>query len=280
MAGDNFAYLLKNDKKIYFYNNSKIIYFSNQKEGIKMKPYFIHDKNSFTKALQNSKITYGILKSKDNITKDQENYNSNNSNSYKGSISSIESLDLNDILEASHNIIEEPSDIKISKIFTEERFNKRFLNYSISGLDFNLKYLKEDYIRNNIDYFKMQNDWHRQMSGVYKNKDKTYCFISGPEGAGKTTTILKFLNTEEIRRLYFSLKILSNNNFNTKKWKKYSLYESIYTFDSKEEMAKFCDINNLNKIPNSTNLMEFIFNYIKFVFDFFSTNDSKKKKKC
>ena len=118
------------------------------------------------------------------------------------------------------------------------------------------------------------------MSGIYNNKDKAYCFIFGPEDVGKTTTILKFLNNEGIRRLYFSLKILSNNNFNIKKWKKYSLYESIYTFDSKEKMEKFCNINNLNKIPNSTNLMEFVFNFSKFVFDFFQQIIVKRKKKC
>ena len=74
-----------------------------------------------------------------------------------------------------------------------------------------------------------------------------------------------------IRIIYFSLKILSNPNFYYKQWKKYSLYESIYTFANIEQMKKFSE--NTKNIYSYSDLMEFIFSFIEFVVNFFTTNN-------
>ena len=277
MAGENFVYKTKNGKKIYFYNNSKFIYFSNKKKNLLKKPYFIHDEDSLENALKKTNIINWILKSEPEDKESQSNYSKGLKDS-KGSVSSINSLDIHDILKTPYNVIEEPNEIKVNEIFKEERFNKRFMDYTISGLDFNFKYLNEDYTKNSLDYIETQNNWYQQIALSYSNNKCSHCFIFGPKGTGKTTTLLKYLNTEEIPRLYFSLKIMTKNNFNNKKWRKYSLNETIYTFGDKEEMKKFSE-KNINDISNSPNLMDFIYSYIKYVLTFFQEVKIKTRKK-
>ena len=276
ISGNKFIYVLK-EKKIYYSMNSKIIYFTNKKLKLKTKAYFIHDTNSFQKALKKEKIDNGVLKSEEKVTKQEKNIDSDNSNKSDSSDISVNGLKINDILNSSYNNVEEPKLIKVKKIFTNDNFNKK-LNYEkISDLDFNFKYLNEDYTSNNIEYQESQNNWYKQLEEFYFNNEKSYCFLFGPKGTGKTTALLKYLNLEEIPRLYFSLKLMLRSDFNLKKWKKISLYETIYTFSNINEMNLFSEYD-LNKISKSSNLMEFIFSYIKFVINFYSTKKIENKK--
>jgi len=63
-----------------------------------------------------------------------------------------------------------------------------------------------------------------------------------------------------------------------KKWKKYALRETLYIFDSLEEMTKFSD-ENINDNCNYLNLMEFILSYIKLIANFYSKNKIKRRYK-
>ena len=282
MSGKDIIYQLDNGQKKYFLDGSKIIYFTNDKEGFNRKPFFIHDQTSLDKALKITKIENGILKGENDNLKEKENYDSNNSGRSDGSassVSSINSLDINEILQSSYNLIEEPKQIKVAKILNEQRFKERFNIKAVSSLDFNFKYLKEDYIDNNIDYIDTQNDWCDDLKNLpHYNNTKSYCFIFGPKGTGKTTLLLKYLNVNEIPRLYFSLKIMSKPGFINKKWKKYSLLETIYTFDNLEQMDNFSQ-TKIQDISNSPYLMKFIKSYIELIMDFYSKNNIKKEKK-
>ena len=280
MAGENFIYKKEDGKKIYFFKNSRILFFSNKEKKIIKKPYFIHDEKSFNDALKNTCIKNGILTDGNESQNDKKNTNDENdlkSNESQSSSSSIESLDVNDILKTSHNYIEEPEQIHIKEILSETNFIQRFNCDKIANLDFNFKYLKENYVKNAIDYIEAQNKWYEELIQIKLNKEKAYCFLFGPKGIGKTTLLLKYLNYEEIPRLYFSLKLMTKpNNFNNKKWKKIALFETIYTFNQIEEMTNFSD-TNLDDINDTSNLMEFIYSYIKYIFDFYSKNNIKKK---
>ena len=272
IAGDNFIYYPKDKPKIYFLKNSKYIYFINkQKDGIK-KQYFIHDKKSFNSALEKTEIKNGVLKAESDYSKDneKENYNSNNSNKSGSSSSSIKSLNVEDILASNYDTIIEETSIKFQKIFNPDNFNKRYSFENFNDLDFNFKYFK--YNNNKIGYINEQNNWHRQLNEFYKNNINSLLFIFGPKGVGKTTLLLKYLLQEEIPRLYFSIKQMSV--FNNKKWKKISLYESIYTFNNINEMNKFSELNQDN-ISNSPNLMEFIFSFIQFILNFHKNSKEK-----
>ena len=289
ILGDNFVYKLNDGTKIYFFKNSRILYFSNKKLKIKNKPYFIHNKQSYEEALKKTNITNGVLKDEEEEVEDKveeeeddksnKQKNKKNSESEKSgsSSSSIKSLDIKDILKTSYNYIEEDNSIKVNKIFTEGNFKEKFNFDKISNLDFNFKYLKEDYLKNSLEFIKEQNNWYRKLDDIYSNKERSYCFLFGPKGVGKTTLLLKYLNGEEIPRLYFSLKIMSKiKNNNNKKWKKISFYETLYTFTEIDEMKNFSE-NKIKDISDSENLMEFIFSYIKTIFNFYSENNSKKR---
>lgn len=280
IAGEDFIYKKGEGSKIYFFKNSRILFFTNKELKIIKKPYFIHDEKSYDEAITNSKIKNGILTDGDEDQKDKKNAKDETdlkSNKSQSSSSSIESLDIRDILKTSHNYIEEPEKIQIKQIFSETNFKQRFNSDKIENLDFNFKYLKGNYVKNDIDFIKEQNKWYGELQEIKSNKEKSYCFLFGPGGIGKTTLLLKYLNYEEIPRLYFSLKLMTKpNNFNNKKWKKMSLFETIYTFNKIEEMNNFSK-TNLDDITDTSNLMEFIFSYIKFIFDFYSKNKIKKK---
>ena len=268
MACKNFVYF-SGQNRIYFNFNSKIIKFSNKKEKIE-KYYFIHDKTSLKNALKKTKITHGMLTFEEKSSVKNENYNTNNSHGSQSSTSSIESMDVSDILNSSYDVIEEPMEIKTAKIFSENNFLKRYNCQIISDLDFNFRHLDKNIIKNEIGFNETQNNWYGELSNLYKN-NIPYSYIFGPKYIGKTTTVLNYLNTELIPRLYFSLKILSNPNFYYKQWKKYSLYESIYTFANIEQMKKFSE--NTKNIYSYSDLMEFIFSFIEFVVNFFTTNN-------
>lgn len=274
-AGDNFIYQLE-EETMFFFINSKIIFFKKEKSNAP-KAYFIYDETSFKNALEKEKIENGILKRAENTQKEEKNPDSDNSNKSNSSDISINSLDVEDILKSSSNIIEESKSIKITKIFSDNNFNKRFKSSKISDLDFNFKYINEDFISNNIDYLESQNNWYKQLREFYRNNEKSYCFLFGPKGTGKTTTVLKYLNIEKIPRLYFPLKIMLRPDFSNKNWEKISFRETLYTFSDKDEMKLFSEYD-MKKISGSSNIMEFIFSYIKFVIEFYSEKKIKKKK--
>ena len=275
MANKNFIY--QSDKgKTYFNYNSKIIKFSNKKEK-KENYYFIHDKISLKNALTKTNITHGILSIGDKSSKKNENYNTNNSNGSQSSNSSIEGMNVSDILKSSYKIIEEPSEIKIKKIFSQDNCLRRFNYETISDLDFNFRHLDKEIINNKLCFNKTQNNWYGELSDLYSSNTIPYSFIFGPMGIGKTTTVLNYLNTEGIPRLYFSLKILSNPKFFYKQWKKYAMYETIYTFVNKEQMSKFSA--KAKDIPNSSNLMTFITSYIKLILKFYTKREYKQEQK-
>ena len=274
-AGDNFIYQLK-EETMFFFINSKIIFFKKEKSNTP-KAYFIYDEISLKNALEKEKIENGILKRAENTKKKEKDPDSDNSNKSNSSDISINSLDIEDILQSSSNIIEESKSIKIAKIFNDNNFNKRFKSSKISDLDFNFKYINEDFISNNIDYLESQNDWYKQLRAFYRNNEKSYCFLFGPKGTGKTTTVLKYLNIEKIPRLYFPLKIMLRPDFSNKNWEKISFHETLYTFSDNNEMKLFSKYD-MKKISKSSNIMEFIFSYIKFVLDFYSEKKINKKR--
>ena len=268
IAGQNFAYE-ENEKEYYFLYNSKYLNFVNQKNEIK-RTFFIHDEDSFRNALKETKIVNGVLKNIESKN-EKKNYNSNNSQS---SSSSIEPLDIENILNNSIDTIVEEDYIKSNKIFNENNFNKRFAHKYISDLDFNLnKYYTNISYQDTVNYIHTQNQWYSELNNFYKKSIKPTLFILGSKGIGKTTLLLKFLNIEKIPRLYFSIKKMYN--MTNKKWKKISFFESIYAFSDKEEMEEFskiCQNENFNYI----NLMEFLYSYIIFFFKFFIRKKRKK----
>lgn len=305
IAGQNFIYELNDGERIYFYHNSRILFFTNTQLEIIKKPYFIHDEDSLNEALKKTKIENGILtdgkveqidennednktienklksennKKEDNNEKDfEDESDSRSSGSQSSSSSFISRLDVVDILNTSFNFIEESDKIQLKEIFTEANFKQKVTCRIISDLDFNFKYIKRKYVKNKIDFIETQNLWYKKLEEIFSNKIKSYCFLFGPEGIGKTTLLLKYLNYEGIPRLYFPLIIMTKpGHFYNKKWKKICLYETIYTFKTITEMENFSKIN-LDEITDTSNLMEFIYSYIKFVFDFYSKNNVKKK---
>jgi hypothetical protein len=270
----DFFYSMENGQRKYFLNGSKIIYFTNKAKEIIQKPFFIHDQKSLDKALKITDIKNGILKYAKNYQENNVNKQCDSTDS-KSSISSINNYEIEDILNSNFNLIKESDAIGVKYILNEKRFNDRFNFHFIYNLDFNFKYIKDNYIKNKIDYDVNQNNCLNKLYDlVLKNKSKSYCYIFGPRGTGKTTLLLKYLNFYSIPRLYFSLKIMSNNN---RRLKKYALMETIYTFDDIPQMKKFSDIN-VNEISDSSNLLEFIFFYIKIIKGFYSGEKKKKKK--
>ena len=280
-----FEYSLNNGQIKEFYNNSKIIYFTNKNEDIIRKPFFIHDKTSLDEALKKTKIKNGILKhdkienlknqEKNDINKPSDSPDSTKS---KSSIYSVNNYDIEYILNSNFNLIKEVDGIGVKLILNEKRFNNRFDINLISDLDFNFKYIKEDYIKNKIDYFNSINDYLNELKTlVSENNTKSYCYIFGPRGIGKTTMLLIYLNFSEIPRLYFSLKIMSKIDFKKRRLKKYALMETIYIFDDLAQMNKFSEIK-IDEISDSSDLLEFILNYIQTIMPFFLKEKKKRKK--
>ena len=264
--GNDFIYELANHQRIFFFKESRIFSFKNKRKNLENKQYFIHDKTSFENALQKTEITNGILKNEEKGHDD-----SNNSNS---SSSSIQDMDISDIIKTSYNCIEEPTLIKLKNIFCKDNYNKRFYVEKISDLDFNFKYLDKNFTNKELEFIDYQNSCHLQLDEFYHKTEKSYSFIFGPKGVGKTTNLLQYLNLKEIPRLYFSLNLMSKFNFNNKKWKKIAFHEAIYTFDTLEQMEQFSKKTE-TEILNSPYLIDFIFSYIKFILEFY-TNQKKR----
>ena len=264
---NNITYQITGRGSLYFFDHSKIIYFTNEKKGVINQAYFIHNYESLKNALEKTDTKDGILKTKNDKSKEKQNCDSNQSEISKNSASSdssINSFSVEDILKSSYNLIEAPKELKIKKILTNERFIRRFELGKISDLDFNFKYIKEDYMKNEIYYFDEQDEWCKQLEeSIYFNNTKSYCYIFGPEGVGKTTFLLKFLNLKTIPRMYFSLKIMSEIRKENKKWKKYSLLETTYILNDLEHINEI----NIQDISNSINPLEFIKEYIKYIVD-------------
>ena len=280
-----FEYSLNNGQIKEFYNNSKIIYFTNKNEDIIRKPFFIHDETSLDEALIKTKIQNGILKHDKNKDFKNQEKNDNNkpsdspdSTKSKSSIYSVNNYDIEYILNSNFNLIKEENGMSVKLILNEKRFNNRFNIKFISDLDFNFKYIKEDYIKNKIDYFNSINDYLNELKTlVSENNTKSYCYIFGPRGIGKTTMLLIYLNFFKIPRLYFSLKIMSKIDFKNRRLKKYALMETIYIFDDLAQMNKFSEIK-IDEISDSSNLLEFILNYIQTIMPFFLKEKKKRKK--
>ena len=277
---DDFIYK-KGEKEDLFYKGSKIMFFINAKKSKDMMAFFIHDEASLNDALKATEIEDGLLKNKEDYIKRKENYDSNKtgkSDDSSNSAISMNGLDIYKILNSNYDLIMEPTAIMIEKIFKEENFSKRFKNTNtISSLDFNFKYLKgEVSLESNIEFIEENYDWPNQIRKI-SEANKSYNYIFGPKGIGKTTNLLKYLNFTRIPRLYFSLKILNDIGF-IKKWKKYALRETLYIFDSLEEMTKFSE-ENINDNCNYLNLMEFILSYIKLIVNFYSKNKIIRRNK-
>jgi len=270
--GKDFFYSMKNGQRKYFFKKSRIIYFTNKAKNIIQQPFFIHDQNSLDKALKKTDIKNGILK---NIKINQESdFNkpcySTDSNS---SISSVNSDQIKYILESKFDLIKESNAIGVKLILSEDLFNIK----TVSDLDFNFKYINninryiDDFDANLINYFNELDDL------IKKNNTKSYCYIFGPRGTGKTTKLLIYLNFFSYPRLYFSLKIMSKIISKNKNLKKYALKETIYTFDDLEQMKKFSDITK-DEISDSLNLLEFILSYIQTIMNFYSKEKKKSNK--
>ena len=274
--GKDFFYSTKNGERKYFFNGSKIIYFTNKAKNIIQQPFFIHDQNSLDKALKKTDIKNGILK---NIKINQESdFNkpcySTDSNS---SISSVNSDQIKYILESKFDLIKESNAIGVKLILSEDRFKDRFNIKTVSDLDFNFKYINN--INRYIDDFDANqiNCLNKLKILVKENNTKSYCYIFGPRGTGKTTKLLIYLNFFSYPRLYFSLKIMSKIISKNKNLKKYALKETIYTFDDLEQMKKFSDITK-DEISDSLNLLEFILSYIQTIMNFYSKEKKKSNK--
>ena len=235
----------------------------NNKDNINNKESNNNEENINNKDNENNKI------------QDKEKYDSNKSDS----ATSINSMEIQEILESNYNLIEQPKDIKPIKIFTKQHFEDRYKAYYIYQLDFNFKYLKENYTKNEIDFIAQQNEWTTQLkNSIRSHKIKSYCYIFGPRGIGKTTILLKYLNLHQIPRLYFSLHIMSKikSEFTNNKIKKYCLYETIYIFKNEKEMDDFSN-TKLKNISNNINLMEFISSYIDLIIDYSSRSKINRK---
>ena len=274
---NDFCYFINGQRK-YFFNGSKIIYFTNKDKNIIQQPFFIHDQNSLEEALKKTDIQNGMLRSVKNNQENDFNKPSDSTDS-KSSFSSVNSYQIENILNSNFNLIKESNAIGVKYILNEKRFNDRFNMDFVYNLDFNFKYIKDNYIKNNIDDNDAnQNNCLNKLKDLVKeNNTKSYCYIFGPRGTGKTTLLLKYLNFYAFPRLYFSLKIMSKSDFNNRRLKKYALMETIYTFDDILQMEKFSDIK-VSEISDSSNLLEFILSYIQTIINFYSKENKKKKK--
>ena len=119
-VGHDIIYRAENTD-IEFLNGSKIIYFKNENKKFDKKAFFIHDQSSLAEALEKTEISNGILKYENDNLKEKENNDSINSSHSQGStssVSSIKSLNINEILTSQYNLIEEPKQVIAKKILT------------------------------------------------------------------------------------------------------------------------------------------------------------------
>lgn len=254
-----------------FLSNSRFINFINKEKNFEKK-YFIHNQNSLDYALEKANITEAIIINKE---KEKKNFDSNDSKESANSSKSANSLKIAEILNESIIAIQQEKSIKLSKIFSEDNFQKRFFSEKVSDLDYNSKYYKEINLKINIEDSNLNTNWFSEIRRFYLKIDSnSELFIIGPRGIGKTTTILSFSNYSKIPRLYFSINKLTN--LNNRKWKKISLYETLYIFKNIEDMNKF-QINYINKLPDSENLIQFILDYIKLISKFYIDQKLKRR---
>ena len=257
-----------------FYKKSKFITFSNEEVKNKFnKKYFIHNQDSLNKALKEANITDAIMTNQDSITK---NYDSNDSKNSNISSESSKNLMIEDILEKSIDIIKQDKAIKLSKILCEQNYNQRFIINKLNELDFNFTKYKDFLLNNdsNIDFQKSNYAWLNEIYNFYKKKGTNFeLIIMGPRGIGKTFNILTFLYIYKLPRLYFPIKEMIK--YGNRKWKKIALYESLYIFDSLEEMNEFKAY--CNNIPSDKDLFHFIYLYIDFIYKFYEKRKLRNK---
>ena len=260
----------RNKKTTTFYLNSKFIIFINKEKGFE-KEFFIHDEISFNNALKEAEIKHAILINEENKKK---NYDSNDSNSSNNSSISVDKLDVVNILSESIIKIEEEKSINRGKILSKENFKDRFLlGKSFLDLDYNFKYYK-NIPTNNLKILEINQNWSEDISNFYKNILFSIMFIIGPAGIGKTTNILLYTKLAGMRRLYFPIKKLIKIK-DKRKWKKIVLYESLYIFKDENEMKEFSA--NFDNMEESNTLLEFIFNFIQLVLEFYRNKSNTKK---
>ena len=140
-------------------------------------------------------------------------------------------------------------------------------------LDFNYKYYYNNYSNYKIEFRNELKIWSKDLKDSYKDTFKSQLIILGPTGVGKSTNTLIYFAFQEIPRLYFPIKKMMN--LNNRKWRKIALYESIYVFKNKEEMEEF--ENKIDMMPNSLDLIEFIYLFIQFILDFYKNTKLEKK---
>ena len=257
-----YFYSKKNEKKQSFSDKSKYITFKNEEKKF-TKTYFIHDKNSLEIALNESEIKNAILKYDE---KKNTNYDSNTSKDSNSSSENFDNLNVDEILKNLVNTIEQEKAIKSEKIFSQINLSKRFEADCIYELDFNYKYYYKTITQNIEIEDRNEHDlWTQDIEKFYQNNFEYQLIILGPRGVGKTTTLLLYLTYKQIPRLYFSIKKMST--LNNRKWRKIALNESLYIFKNQNEMDEFIKV--VDKIPNSQDLLEFIFQYIRFIFEFY-----------
>ena len=187
ISGQDFIYQNRNAEvcRIKFVKDSKIL-------------FFINENAKKREEKDNKEI-------KENCDSDQ----SENSDDSSNSVVSIYGMDVNKILQTSFDAIEEPISIIVDNIIDEQQIKFKNLIETISSLDYNFKYLKSDnYLNNKVEFIDIQNIWCDNLKHEIENSNKSFFYIFGPKGIGKTTLLLKCLNMESIPRLYFSLKFM------------------------------------------------------------------------
>ena len=259
-------YYRKNGQITIFLENSKLISFINEEKNINKK-YFIHDQDSLNIALNKAEIKYAILSKEKKENEVNENYNSNDSKKSSESGKSANHLKVEDILDKSITSIKEQKPIKISEILSHDNFIKRFDVDTFKDLDFNFYYYKNLANDSEVDTNNVNNDWVLDIDNFYnKVTSNSIKYIIGPRGIGKTTNILIYSNINRIHRLYFPIKKLKD--FKNRKLNKIALYESIYIFKDEKEMNEFSKFVD-TLLPDTEDLLQFIFDYIKVIFKFY-----------
>ena len=268
---DLYSYKIKGKMSELFFSKSRFINFINKEKDFEKK-YFIHDQNSLDYALEKANITKAIIINKE---KEKKNFDTNDLKDSASSSKSVNSLLIEDILNESTIAIQQEKSIKLSKIFSKNNLEKRFIYEKVCELDYNSKYYKEINLKIDIEDSNLNQNWYSEIQRFYsKMGSNSELFIIGPRGIGKTTTILSYSNNFQIPRLYFSINNLINCN--NRKWKKIALYETLYIFKNEKNMNNF-KINYINKIPDSENLIEFILGYIKLISKFYVEQKLKKR---
>ena len=202
--------------------------------------------------------------------------NSKVSNDSISSSQSSNSLNVDDILKEQDIIIKQDKNIKLLKIFTKNKFEGRFVLGKVKELDFNFKKYYDFPINkdSNIDKLNINKIWLQEFVTFYNEKGTNFeLIIMGPRGIGKSINILFYLNAFNIPRLYFPIKKLIK--LKDRKLKKMALNETIYIFNSQNEMEEFK--NYCNNIPDEKDIIQFIYKYIDFILKFYERRKLKKK---